>query len=228
MRYWRVLRLISTSSTRPYFWTFWELSDNYLFVQSELERLCTKRGPIRMMLGKTYAVALKRLVGDFGNEIQLRFEGLLANLIQRSSDDVPLRWRVTEGLIWAEWIIAMRSINDTRDVSTAVWNAFDVMPGGIDSDLKPKVMLRQFVDGIDQSQRRTIATTAYGKVVRDPAGFTAEEQNWLLESLNSMVALLNDMRGELERLTDDSLDQAFLAREDAEKKQQLRDWLYFT
>ena len=126
--------------------------------------------------------------------------------------------------VWQATLDQMRGTRDYRVLSSIVWNAAEAQAGLHQPVLKPKLMLRQFVDEMpDGDERGAIRVLAYGHSGTEPPG------REVLRLLSSGYAVLHTQLimhiQELDILTD-SLFSPELIQRIGSSYVQYEEWLF--
>lgn len=162
------------------------------------------------------------------HEISKRFEGILLQMFQRAKAPksmVQVDWEECQTAIWQLARDNTRNMTDYHRFCAVLWNISLSEIGSVATyvALRPKFMLRQFVDEMPSSDERgTLRATAFGR-----AGTLSDRET--LDSLERAFPILHQQllsRGkELKSLTDGEITWEKI-RDFEEPFAEYRHWLF--
>jgi hypothetical protein len=183
------------------------------------------RDPLWWCLGQTFVKdRMREKLPKLTVELALRYRGVLREMFRSvGMNGGALTEAITEA--WLTTVDEMRVTRDYRLFSRIVWRAATAQAGVHPNALKPKLMLRQFVDEMpDCDQRGALRAVGYGE---DVAEARAQE---ILRLLSSGYSILHDQllrhSEELDVLTD-SLFSTEIIKQFGEPYVQYEEWLFF-
>jgi hypothetical protein len=205
-----------------------DLARELLKCSQRLERMLTANSlsdPFWWLLRETGLVKahMLRKGPKLAAELGSRYWGVLRELFRRAGMEEKLVPEATVA-VWQSTLDQMRGARDHRVFSSIVWHAAEAQAGLHQPAVKPKVMLRQFVDEMpDGDERGAIRVLAYGHAGSEPPG---REVLRLLSSGYGILHLQLIMRiHELDVLTD-SLFSAELIQQMGSSYVQYEEWLF--
>lgn len=154
---------------------------------------------------------------SIAGELSSRYEGIIYQMYRRTAlAAVPLtasKWEALQDRVWGLCRDSTRTMTDYAKFSTVLWNICFIQMGQEESmlALKPKFMLRQFVDEMPSSDERgNLRTTAYGQ--ESKMSYTGKE---LLSSLELSFPILHECvlshLENLPKLTDGAITEAMVS-----------------
>jgi hypothetical protein len=205
-----------------------ELARELLKCSQRLERMLIANGlsdPFWWLLRKTGLVKahMLRKGPALAGELGLRYWGVLRELFRRAGMEERLVPEATVA-VWQAVLDQMRGAIDYRAFSAIVWHAAESHAGYHQPAIKPKLMLRQFVDEMPEGDERgAIRVLAYGQVGTEPPG------REVLQLLSSGYGLLHIQLimhiHELDVLTDNLLSAEFI-QQIGSSYVQYEEWLF--
>jgi hypothetical protein len=157
-------------------------------------------------------------------ELMDRYEGVMCQVLKRGgAEDDALEDLISE--IWLRAQDDCRTVQDYRSFSSVLWEAYSSVSNAPALPLKPKFMLRQFVDEMLSSDERGILISlAYSSHARHHP-----VDRDILPRLTQAYALLHQQvlnhEADLEMLTDGAMNSA-MVRELRPPYVQYKVWLF--
>jgi len=207
------------------------LMDRWVRDSRQFERLIHAswlKDPWAKILQEKRSMRLQnRISRETVHELSDRYQGVLCQILRRIG--VPqeqLPGAVAE--VWQLAQTAVRTSLDPRRVPEALWTACSsaVRPGaaaGVAEALKPKLMLRAFVDEIPSSDERGVLRSLAYNFGPLPPQRSRETENTFRGALGLLHEQVLRRAGELEILSDGALSPEQVATFSA---QQYIDWLF--
>jgi hypothetical protein len=183
---------------------------SYEFVQhaQEFERVLYARlwtDPLRCWRKTVVIRRLQRRLNDISRELTERYEGIMKQVFRRMATDQDFQSVATR----AWWALRNEAIvtDDYRRVATILWRSFVDTRKVTAQPLKPKFMLRQFVDEIPTSKELGILISlAYGPVSQG-LSYNSEMLHNLSSSYPLLHTELKNRSADLHVLTDREISE---------------------
>lgn len=129
---------------------------------------------------------IRHQIPRLAGELSVRYRGILREILRRAGTlEVEQQSRMV--IIWQKMAADMRMTEDYRTFSKLLWLSVIAAAGYGPESLKPKLMLRQFVDEMPPCEERgVLRALAYGDPGYRPTGEEA------LRSLAAAYSILNN------------------------------------
>ena len=192
-----------TRRIEPQFRGTLELSLEFVQHTQELERVLYAKlwnDPLRCWRKTIVVSRLRRRINDISRELGERYESVMKELFRRMGSQSDFETIATRA-----WL-ALRNeavvTDDYRRVATILWHSFVGSRTSIIQSVKPKFMLRQFVDEIPTCKEKGILISlAYGPITMWPSS-DSEMLHSISESYPLLHAELKGRSSDLHVLTD--------------------------
>lgn len=169
---------------------------------------------------------------EIAGELAVRYEGIMFQLFIRANGEETLDseiWKNLQTIVWLSVGDGIRTTRDPRHFTRVLWNVYVKR---LDSEasvesLKPKFMLRQFIDEMPSSDERgVLRAMAYGW-----GGAPSQSGKELLHLIQLSLPILHDQlllhASDLDALTDGALTES-LVRSFSEPYDEYRTWLFYS
>ncbi|HKO99607.1 MAG TPA: hypothetical protein VJU86_21700 [Pyrinomonadaceae bacterium] len=185
-----------------------KLQCDYMKYNKQYDRTldATLLNPIRRMFKRGKAEKLRVKLDGLEDQLAKRYEGVMVQMLRRASI-------VDQRSIRFVWSIARRrvlSTSDERTLAKILWDAYCEQAGGSSvlwDSLKPKFMLRQFIDEMQEKEERgVLRSLAYGGTGHTPS--TTEGFEMFNTALQSLHYQLLNHSSILHILTDNTVTSA--------------------
>jgi hypothetical protein len=177
--------------------------------------------------GKVFVLEKRRLrerLREVPRELAYRYEGVLCQIFRRAGEpEQRLEQRLDDA--WQQVLGEVRSLSDPRHIPSLLWRASSSPAAARVAPLKPKLMLRVFVDEIpDSDERGILRGLAYGGPCSSPLA-SRETLDLLARAVAALHLQLLRHADELEALSDGVLCPARISLLSPPYRQ-YEEWLF--